>query len=271
MSDQATELRQLVRAATKPAATLAPPPRLIVVCGGKGGVGTTTIAVNLAVALAQRGVSVVLADADFRGADAALLCGVHQRFSMAEVLAGRRSAEDVLQTAPAGVRLLPGVWANEVTAQCSPAAGQRVIDELRGLAAVARVVVLDVGSGLSRVIHHFWQAADEVLLVTTADSLAIMDSYAAVKVHRTSDSTAPLGVVVNRATERQAADVCGRLAQAGRRFLGTAIRAAGHVAVSPEVAEAARLGRPLMLEYPHSEPAHDIRRLSKRIQKEKND
>src|SRR5262245_34962276 len=97
MHDQADELRQLVRVSARSSdPPRGPQPLHVAVTGGKGGVGVTTIAVNLAVALAQNGRRTVLVDADFSGPDVAGMCRLDEGDSVADILAGRRTVHEVL-------------------------------------------------------------------------------------------------------------------------------------------------------------------------------
>src|SRR5271170_5407621 len=103
--DQADELRQLVRQNFKPAQALGPAPRLIVVSGGKGGVGASTVSMNLAVALARLGNRTVWVDGDLNRGGAMELPHGLQRGSLVDVLAGRRTIHEVLELGPAGVQI----------------------------------------------------------------------------------------------------------------------------------------------------------------------
>src|SRR5437773_768039 len=146
MSDQADLLRQLVRHA---ASELAPPvssQRLIVVCGGKGGVGTTTVAVQLAAALAALGRPCVLVDADLGRADATSLCGLAPPAGLAELLEGRSGAGPLLLKHSAGMHVLPAAWAPCEVCEPTLAAGRRLASELQRLAETHGWVVVDAGS-----------------------------------------------------------------------------------------------------------------------------
>ncbi len=111
MHDQAAQLRDLVRRASRENdAPKGGAPQLVAISGSKGGVGTTTLALNVSVALAQQGRRVVLADLDLCRADVALLCGIEDRRNVSDVLAARRTADEVLQPGPAGIRVLAGAW-----------------------------------------------------------------------------------------------------------------------------------------------------------------
>jgi flagellar biosynthesis protein FlhG len=263
MQDQANELRQLVLRGARPATTPSgPPPKLIVVTSGKGGVGTTTVAVNLAIALARDGRRTVLVDADFESADAATLCRLEATYTVADVLAGRRTVHEALERGPAGIQVLPGAWARGSLSECSEAGQQRLLGQLKCIGAHAEYVILDVGSGASRVIGQFWQAADEVLLITTPDAVAIMDTYAAVKVLRPAEGGPLLRSVVNLAADAMAAEeIHQRLGKACRRFLGLKVMPTGFLPSDPLVTLAASGGEPFLLQSPVCAAAGAIEQL----------
>jgi flagellar biosynthesis protein FlhG len=248
MSDQAFHLRALVRAAAQADAGGAfPPPRKVVVGGGKGGAGTTTIAVNLSIALARLGSRVVLVDADMSHADVAAYCQLEARDTIADVLSARRTVHEVLTRGPAGIQIVAGAWSSTSVPDCSPAAQDRLLAELDRLGRHADLVVLDVGSGLNHVIRRFWQAADSVLLVCTPDRVAIMDAYAAIKV-LAANHELPVYTVANRADAHTGAQVHARLNGASERFLNRSILFAGHIADDPAVGDTAASDQSLALD-----------------------
>jgi flagellar biosynthesis protein FlhG len=266
MVDQASELRQQVRRAGASTPPTVSSPKLLVVTGAKGGVGTSSVAVNLAVAMSRHSRKVVLVDADFDGADIATLCGIDEQHSIADVLAGRRSAANAIQDGPEGIRVLPGAWAREQTLTYSALDQQQLIDDLRKLGHAADVIVIDTGSGLNSAIHRFWQAADQVMLVTTPEPVAIMDAYAAIKVLRAGDSTIAVHCLINRIAEiDEATEVHERIACACRKFLGMELGWAGAVAEDPSVATSAQEGRPLLITAPNSQAADDLRQVAERL------
>ena len=80
----------------------------------------------------------MLVDADLSGADAALLCGIESRDTIADVLSGRRSVHEVLQPGPAGIQVVPGIWSPGAIPDCSPAAQQRLLRSWISSAAMPR-------------------------------------------------------------------------------------------------------------------------------------
>ena len=264
--DQADELRLLVRANARHAPSSEAPVQLIAVTGGLRGVGTTTIALNLAVALALQGQRTILVDADLDRGAVAGLCGLTERGSILDVLSSRRSIHEVLARGPAGIQVLPGVWAPHEAHDCSATAQGRLIAQLKRLGAHADVVVVDTGSGRSSFVRRFWQAADMPLVVTTPEPVAIMDCYATIKVLLAGDASIGVQIAVNRGTSaEQAAEVQARIAAACRRFLGVRAAAAGHLPDERLVQEAARLCTPFVLSSPRSDAARAMEQLSEAL------
>src|SRR5713226_1187526 len=110
MSDQADGLRQLVQAPSRkhPAPAKA---RSLLLTSGKGGVGSSNLALNLAIALGEYGQRVVLVDADLGLANIDLLCGLTPAVDLGDVLAGERALADAIVRGPAEIRVIPGAHA----------------------------------------------------------------------------------------------------------------------------------------------------------------
>jgi flagellar biosynthesis protein FlhG len=263
MRDQAAELRSLVlRAARQNPVDTGPPSRLVALTGGKGGVGATTLAVNLSVALAQQGARVVLVDADLYRADVAALCSLPEQASVADVLMARRDIHEVLQRGPAGIQVLPGVWAPGPLTDCSEKAQRRLIDQLRTLGRHADVVILDVGNQPSEFVLRFWEAASEIVLVSTADSISVMDTYATIKTLAPSGHAVMRLLVNQAAAAHEAVDVHRRIDQSCQRFLGREVGLLGFVPPDEQVAAAARAGVPVVLASPACPATREIERVA---------
>ena len=267
MFDQAKTLRQLVRETRlSPSAPSGVPPRLIVVAGGKGGVGTTTIAVNLAVALAGEGQRAVLADTSAVGADVARFCRVAECRTVADVLTGRCGAADALEPGPGGIEILAGVCGNSELWECEPPEHDRLIEELRGLGQRADFIVVDGGNSPTRMARRMWQAANPLLLVTTTELASILNAYAAIKTIAAGDDLLPLWTLVNRAPGAAAAnDVHERLAVVCRRFLGVLCRAGGHVDAAVHVREPGDRSEPFILKSPSAVASDQVRLLARSL------
>jgi flagellar biosynthesis protein FlhG len=241
--DQADGLRALARIAARPDYSLAPPPRMIATSSGKEGIGATTIAFNLAVALARLGNRTVWIDADLERGGASPWRRTDDRGSLADVLAGRRTIHEALDLGPAGIQVLSGAWTPSALAAPSPAAQTRFLDELHRLGLHADVVLLDLGSARSDFARRFWKTADLVLLLGAADPAGVMESYAAIKSLLDGETQTPLSLGFNFATAEEAADAHARIAGACRKFLGVTLPEPLHLAEDSAIATATAAGR----------------------------
>ena len=238
-SDQAEQLRQLVRHThAEGLGAAAVHPHRVVVAGGKGGVGVTTIAVRVAVRLAQMGRRTLLVDANVHQPDIGAVCQIDGNESLADVLSGWRTLSETIQPGPAGIHVLPGTWAPDCPIDVSSANVARLISELDRFGNHVDVVIVDVGSGAHVALNAFWQTADQILLVTTPDSVSVMDTYATIKMQRMHGEGIPVITVVNRVDGNDDADeIHQRLRQACQRFLGIELLYQASISADPQLAE----------------------------------
>lgn len=233
--DQAAELRRLVRqAARRQAAEQFQAPMQVLVAGAKTGAGASSAALQLAFAAARDGERVVLADIDSHGGDLAERIGARPQGGLDEVLGGRWELHESFVSGPLGIQLLPGSKGS--LGHIPRLSIDRLRRDIRLLGRHADLVVLDAGSSVDPLQQTLWEAADEVLLVSTPDNLSVLDAYATTKQNCSREPT-PLGLLVNRALdETQARDVHQRLERSSQRFLKTDIAWRGWLPYSDALA-----------------------------------
>ena len=260
MIDQANDLRRIVtQSAQQPQHTATQAVKKVLVVGGKGGVGTTTVAVNLAVAAARQGARTVLIDADPDGPDVQTLCRLRQRYTISDVLDGRRTLGEALQPGPGGIAILPGAWAVADLADASERDQAKLVNQLASLGTRADLVVLDGGNGLHTFTRRLWQTCEEVVLVSSTDSSAVLDTYAALKVALDPIHTPRIHVLVNLCTNQEDAhQVHERLDRSTRRFLGFGLPICQWLPADPNVVAAGRQGVPFTLAQAESPTAQAV-------------
>lgn len=235
MSDQADHLRELVRQAAEARPVLGPGLPFVVLSGGTAGVGTSTLAIQLARELARLGKRAVLVDANLSRPQLAEWLGVGAQGSMADVLSGSRSVVEVLEQVGEGVHLLPARSSTESPPDLNRVAVGRLMAELRGLGSTAEVVIVDAGHGMNPWAQRWWRAAQQVFLITTETGSAVKGSYLTVKLAPWGDADGKVRLVVNQCDHRRAAEsVCDRFARTCRRFLGVHVEAAPAIACRAE-------------------------------------
>ncbi len=236
----------------------------VTVASGKGGVGKTNIALNLAIALAQHEVPVLLLDVNWGVGTIELLCGRSSGWNLSHVLRGARRLDEILVPGPAGVTIVPGAGSLAEHPQDSSAA-RAVSDLLLMLEKQFPFVIVDLGTGLDRGLRRFVADSDRLLVVTTPEPPSIAEAYALIKSH---SSTAPpeCEVLINQAPSRAAAEgIFQRLDQTTRAFLQKELIWAGWVPQDSHVASAVALRRPFVLETPDSPASEAVRQTARRF------
>ena len=244
-------------------------PRLghaIAVCSGKGGVGKTNIAVNLAVCMAQRGRQTCLVDADLGTANADVLCNLTPRYSLDHVMRGVCGLDEILLPGPGGFRLVPGGSGIERLANLPEADQRRIVRELSAMERASDSLIIDVAAGVGRNVTMFAAAARTVVIATTPEPTSMTDAYAMVKNIVRHVRGIDCAVVVNNATsEAEAADVFVRLNRVSQRFLDQSLRYAGAIPVDAHLRDSVCSRVPVCLFAPLSPSAQALRRLSDRL------
>ena len=261
--DQASSLREIARRTARHAQTIA-------ITSGKGGVGKTNLAVNLAAVLAAMRRRVVLLDADLGLANADILCNVQARFNLAHVVAGQRALAEVLTPVPAGFTLIPGASGLAKMADLTETQRQRIVRELDFLDESADVLVIDTGAGIGRNVLSFASTADHVVVVTTPEPTAITDAYAVMKVlvrcGTVEGGGSKISIMVNMVRHRdEALQVYERIASVARQFLKTDVAFSGYVVNDDAVKQAVRKRVPFVQQYPNSAAAQCVQAWANRM------
>ena len=261
MHDQADSLREIAHRQYRGTPGALNAPQLIAVAGGRAGVGVTTVAVNLAVGFALSGRRTVLVDVDLERPGVAAGCRLDTRYTVADVLAGRRSLHEVLERGPGGIQVVTGPVRRALAPDCSPAALRGLLGQLAELGAHADVVVLDIGSGINRTTQAFWQAADRLLVVTMPELGSLLDSYAAIKLFADSRADKIVATLVNQApTAEVALDAHERLTRTCRGHLGMRLTSAGWLPSDDGLAATVG-GHPFRIEAGDSEASRELDRV----------
>ncbi|MGD0088780.1 MAG: P-loop NTPase, partial [Planctomycetota bacterium] len=181
-------------------------PYTLAIVSGKGGVGKTNTACNLAIQFASLGKRVLLFDADLGLASVDVLLGLVPRFTIQQVLDGQCSCLDALLEGPNGISILPACSGIPEMAELQPAKLQQLVDGLADLTRRYDIVIIDAPSGIASNMLRVAAIADEILLLTTPEPTAAMDAYAVAKIFSTRRPNVPLRLWVNMISEHDAGE-----------------------------------------------------------------
>lgn len=270
LQDQAHRLRVMKKsdgaAAQSAAEKETTGPRLIAITSGKGGVGKSNIAINLSIALTRFGNRVMLFDADFGLANIDLLLGLTPKHNLRHVLSGKKSIEEILLTGPSGIRILPSCAGGGKSEDISAEKKREVISRIRTMGDVADIVFIDTGAGISDNIVDFLTLADEVLLVTTPEPTAIMDSYGVLKMLSQKRDSTEVRVLVNMAEDAQDAQhVMKTIKMISRQFFNIKIEELGWIYFDHQVSRSVRQQQPFVLMYPSSRATKSLNQVASKF------
>jgi flagellar biosynthesis protein FlhG len=251
---------------------------VVAITSGKGGVGKTTLSVNLSIAMSSLRHRTTLLDADLGLANADVLCGMSPTTRLdatveTAMLDSRtpRTLSTIAVPAPGGFMLVPGCVGVARMANLPVSQRRTILAGLEGLERVSDLVLIDTGAGLSDGVTTFVAAADVAIVVCTPEPTSIADAYAMIKcvVHGTRsrpDLRPRFGLLVNQARKpEEGPSVHARLSSTARKFLGVDFPLLGTLPDDDEVVRSIRARSPLMLSAPTSPAACAIARASREI------
>ena len=242
---------------------LAQPVRVIAITGGKGGVGKTSVAVNLATALAARSRRVVLLDGDLGLANADVFLGLSPRYTLAHVLAGERTLDEILVEAPQGFKLIPAAAGAADLAQLGPAEHLGLIRAFGSLATRLDVLIVDTAAGLSHSVLQFSQAAQQVMVVLCDEPASITDAYALIKVLSRNHGVERFRILANQIRAPGGGrELYQRFERVAARFLDVTLEYAGEIPDDDCLRRSVRGQRPVLDEYPSSPAARAFKKLA---------
>ena len=209
--------------------------RIVSIASGKGGVGKSVIAANLALLLAKKGQRVVLADLDIGGADCHILFGLlNPPLTLTDFLNRRvERLEDIAQALPvhSGLRIIPGTGDTLATANMAYSKKKRLIHHFQEIQA--DVIVADIGAGTSYHALDFFLMAEHHLAVATPDPTSVLDLYRFIKlaaIRRVLSSFLARDAMAEALSDRdfssveEVLDVAGKTDEVGRGIAETTLR-----------------------------------------------
>lgn len=227
--------------------------RTIAVTSGKGGVGKTNIATNLAMIFRRYKKRVLLVDLDLGLANVDVLLGFHAEYTLYDVIVGRKKVKDIILHGPDGIMIVPASSGIEELTHLNEIQKEQLLKGFSGLDEEVDIVIADTGAGISSNVLSFVLASNEVLLVTTPEPTAITDAYAMIKVLSKRRKDLNIKLLVNLACSREEAELTmNKIRSVTRRFLDVNVEYFGHILQDQNVPIAARLQKSFVKEYPNT-------------------
>jgi flagellar biosynthesis protein FlhG len=173
-------------------------PRVIAVASGKGGVGKTSVSVNLALSLVNAGQRTLLLDTDLGLANVDVMLGLSPRFTLADVIAGRCELADTVLEGPGGLWVVPAASGKRHMAELTPQEHVGLVHAFSQLDLPIDTMVVDTAAGIADGVLTFCQAAQDVIVVVCDEPASVTDAYALIKVLSSERNVNRVQVLANQ-------------------------------------------------------------------------
>ena len=255
--DQAEQLRNIIKASSHPQRPLA---RVITVTSGKGGVGKSNTAINLAIQFRKMGHKVIILDADFGLANIEIMFGAVPKHNLCDLIYQGKNIRDIITWGPMKVGFISGGSGIAGMSNLSKDYLNYIIQNLVELDEMADIIIVDTGAGISDAVLEFLVASGEILLVTTPEPTSITDSYSLLKAlgrhPRYSAETTQIKVIANKVfNEAEAEALYAKLEAVVGRYLKVPITYLGMIPQDTQLAKAVMQQMPVSLDNPRARSA----------------
>lgn len=260
MIDQASELRKLANAhAFKPA-------MVITVTSGKGGVGKSSVALNIAIALSRKGRRVLIIDSDFGFSNIDVMLGVSTKHDLLDVIKHNLDIRDIIEQGLEGVRFISGGSGVYELTQLSGTQLMDLVNNLRNLEGVADTIIFDTGPGVSDNNLRLIYASHKTLLVTTPEPTAVVDAYALMKIIGEQGSSAGVSLIINKADSAgEAATVMDCLVRIAEKNVNMSVDKLGFIMRDSNMKKAIRMQVPILVSFPGCTASANIETIAAKL------
>lgn len=264
--DQAEQLRKLVKKNSQPRSIA----RVITVTSGKGGVGKSSISVNLAIQLSRMGKKVIVFDADFGLANIEIMLGIRPQYNLADLMFRGKSLQDIITEGPEKIGFISGGSGIQELTRLTREQIIYLTQKLYQLDKLADIIIIDTGAGIADSVLEFVAASSEVILVATPEPTSITDAYALLKtLNKKSEfsvSNTNIGMLANRITsETDGLELFEKLKVVSDKFLQIPLTYLGGIPQDVNVSKAVIQQKPVTQLYPNTEASKALVRIAEKI------
>ncbi len=267
--DQAEGLRNIIKKQDiQPADHTA---RVITVTSGKGGVGKTSVSVNLAIAISRMGKRVILLDADFGLANIEIMLGIRPRYNLADLMFRGRGIRDIITYGPENIGFISGGSGINELSNLTREQVIHLIQKMSELDQMADVIIVDTGAGIGDTVMEFVAASEEVLLVATPEPTSITDAYALLKSLNRYSSYQPgktvIKMIANQVREPGDADeLFEKIGVVVNKFLNIEIEYLGEIPYDRNMSKAVMRQQPIGIAVPDCAAARSVQRIANTLE-----
>ena len=264
--DQAQNLRNIVKKNTVVKEN-EKKSRIITVTSGKGGVGKTSVSINLAIQFRLQGKSVIIFDADFGLANIEVMIGAIPKYNLSDLIYRGKDLNDIIMKGPMDFGFISGGSGISGLGDLTKDQLTYLVYKIKELESMADIIIIDTGAGISSAVMDFVVVSNEVILVTTPEPTSITDSYSLLKALNKRDdfdkSQNHIKIVANRVRNyEEGANLYNKLNVVVNKFLNFNIEFLGIIENDENMSKAVIQQKPISMAYPNSKGAKSFKKIS---------
>ena len=265
--DQAAKLRDMMKMQTKEKKSQA---RIITVTSGKGGVGKSSVSINLALEFKKQGKNVIIFDADFGLANIEVMFGAIPKYNLADLIFKGKELKDIIVNGPMDIGFISGGSGINGLSNMTNDQVLYLKYKLGEIETLADVIIIDTGAGISDSVLEFVMSSAEVLLVATPEPTSITDSYALLKALNSrqgySRENTTIKVVANRVQNQDDGEnLYNKLNVVVSKFLDVNLEYLGMIPIDNNMSKAVMQQKPISMAYPNSVASKAFEKLSEKL------
>ena len=258
---QATRLRNAIGFRTT---------QVIAVASGKGGVGKTNVATNLAVALGKASGSVILLDADLALANVDVLLDLQPRFNLSHVVSGESDLLSTMLPGPAGINIIPASSGNWSMVDIPPASRAAIIQAFSDLETHPDTLIVDTPAGISGAVAQFVSAAQRAVVVVCDEPTSITDAYALIKVLSNNHRLQNFDIVTNQTrNDWEGRVLFSKLERVASQYLNVVLSHLGNVPYDDCLRRAVQEQRSVVEAYPQSAASRSFSAIAAKLKRDR--
>ncbi|MGY0799326.1 MinD/ParA family protein [Lysobacter sp. A286] len=251
--------------ATPTTSARAAPVRVIAVASGKGGVGKTSVSVNLAMSLQNSGQRTLLLDTDLGLANVDVMLGLSPRFTLADVFAERCELRDTLLEGPGGLWVVPAASGKRHMVELLPQQHVGLVHAFSQLDLPIDAMVIDNAAGIADSVLTFCQAAQDVIVVVCDEPASVTDAYALIKVLNRDRGVSRIQVLANQVhNPGEGRQLFGKLERVASKFLDVTLNYLGAIPRDEWLRRAIQRQEAVTQAFPSSPSAMAFRDIARR-------
>lgn len=273
MMDQAENLRNIIKKQNQKEISNA---RVIAVTSGKGGVGKSSVSINLALQFTRMGKKVIILDVDFGLANIEVMFGVIPKYNLSDLIFKGKEIKDIITEGPEGVGFISGGSGIAKLVNLDKEQIRRLVNKMSELEEIADIIIIDTGAGIAPSVMEFLIASPEIILVTTPEPTSITDSYALLKAliigEGFNSENAKIRMIANKVkTESEGRNLFEKLSIVVAKFLDVQVEYLGIIPRDDSITKAIMRQKPVSLMYPNAPSTKSFAALADYIMSDEND